>query len=632
MSEPLPASLLQTAQGLIQAAERRGAEGAEEPLVPQLLERAIEQNPRLPTPYELLASYYIVQDEYDQAGAVIDRGEAAGIEEGEFRNVRAAVATEAGRIDEAFGLFEAVLADEAPSAQTVSQWANFFASRGHMDTAMRVVNAAAAEATDTEDAAAIRLLEVPLLFTAGRPGEALERFDALEAELAGEPVAAGELARARVLVAERLIADDATANRERIEQLLAGGEDDADSAAATKVLRARLALQQEEPEIDQAIALAQEALAADSTDVGAHLVLYRAALARGELSEALAHAREAAGLDPAGTAAQLALAEALMRNDRMNEAAQTLESLVAAQPGNPDALRMLTRAYVFTDRPGLATSTLARLEERNQGAGAIDLGDLRTLVAAHGTDRQAAEEALRGQLDSNPDDFTSLSELTRLLGEQGRVDEAQTLLDTYTAQYPDSPEVWAIAGQYYLQHESDDPTAASSAFQEALTLRPDYGPALKGLIEVQIRTRSVGTALGLANRYLQRQPGDPDILFLKARILSDNPNQREEAITAINQAIEADPRPEYYSLRGSLHLQAGNHQLALDDLRRFEQAVTGVDPRLSASLAEAYLGAGEPERALPYFREAEERANPNDTALLNRLAAMRAAFPAETTP
>ena len=251
------------------------------------------------------------------------------------------------------------------------------------------------------------------------------------------------------------------------------------------------------------------------------------------------------------------------------------------------------------------------------------LGRLSGWLAGYEGNWQEAERTLRTRYDANPDGMTEVQALAVALVKLNRADEAEQLMKEYAQRKHDRPEAWTLLGQFYLNRGSEKYLAqASSAFTQASLLVPDYGPALRGLIEVQVRGNNRGMALSLCERYLTLQPDDVDILYRKAALLVQDRNRLDEALQTINRALQISERAEFLLARGAIHLAQEKFNEALKDLQRHAELTGSTSAEEDTAMAEIYLALHEKDLARQYYESAKQKAakeQKTDTASLDRL-------------
>jgi len=292
------------------------------------------------------------------------------------------------------------------------------------------------------------------------------------------------------------------------------------------------------------------------------------------------------------------------------------------RPNNASALAMLVRAYGDAGQVAEAKATLEKLEKSVAGDAARTetIETLRGWLSGHEGNWEEAERALRLQYEANPDDLNLVQALATALINLKRLDEAEQLLKQCAERQHSRPEAWTVLGQFHLSRGSEhDLAKASSAFTQALFLVPDYGPALRGLIDIQVRGNNRGTALSLCDRYLAAQPDDVDILYRKAVLLAQDRKRYDEALRTIDRAVRISERPEFLSTRGAIYLAQAKYSDALKDLQRYAELSGNISADIDTAMAEIYLAIGETDLAKQYYESAKNKAAKAENADTSRL-------------
>ncbi|MBI3269760.1 MAG: tetratricopeptide repeat protein [Planctomycetes bacterium] len=219
----------------------------------------------------------------------------------------------------------------------------------------------------------------------------------------------------------------------------------------------------------------------------------------------------------------------------------------------------------------------------------------------HGWRDAAVVELQRAiELDSNGKEAVLL--LAELHEEAGKTDEAFSLYQGLQVTHPHDPRVLtAIAS--HLSRNGKDPRAPS-LFRKALSLRPDYTPAFRGLIDYYaskgtpedvdevIRRVAAGTGRRVAS------------LFVAAGEVFLERDEYKQALAYFRKAGDLEPySPMPYERIGDLWLRLGRPREALPYLR------TGLDynphaTSLRERLADAYRRLGESRLASLHYRRA----------------------------
>jgi predicted Zn-dependent protease len=426
----------------------------------------------------------------------------------------------------------------------------------------------------------------------------------------------------------------------RTEEAMAIYEALVQSAPDNAVLRMNLAvLRFKAGRYEQVIEDCRTALQRDPRLATAWLFLGASQLRLGRPKEAVEPLRRALAAQPGDRNARLMLAESLLAVGEFAEAAAHFEQLVSTLADNPRLWYGLERAY-----QALAHETLAQLEATAPAS--PYLAALKGQSLLEGRQYGLALRQLRQALATLPELpglHAALAELYRRTGHADWAaieEERERSLPQHPCSEPankpcpqaaaDSPEglYWKIqrlrslAAQAYAKLEALPESAAlhelrarkldgagravdaAAEWEKALALAPGDRVLEKGLALSLLSSRNFGAALTLIERLRAREPDSAEILFLcgSCRLGLEQP---EEALECLEGAVKRDPG--FLPARGAL----GQAYLTLG---RFEQAIPHLEAALAADedgtrhfqLAQAWRGAGRPERAEPYLRRYRE--------------------------
>ena len=628
-------SLMSTAFSLAGNRSDTDEGGAQVELAKDMLERAIEQVPSAPEGYRNLGFLYLDEEDVEGAQEVLARAELAGIASSDLSLLEAAIAIEQGELERASAIFDDELATEPMLPAKVMKWAALFADRGFLDNGLAVLDGALAGETTEESRVELNLGKVTVCTRAGDIEKACTLIEQLEESAGATPAMADRLNSARVDIARALLTQGGEDNVAVAERLTADVERTGPERTDAMVLRAQILLQQTPPDVDGAAELCAAALQAGAADAEVFLVSCEVAYRQGYYERALDHASKAYAKSSGDPRVSIALARAQLQMRQFAEAAMTLEAVDTPAADSGIVLELLASAYAGAGRFDEAEGVVTQLEGME---GAQETKSLRARMLIARSDWAAAEPLLREMHDENPEDFWTIRMLMAAKISLGRQDEAEAFIKACVSRQPEVPDVWVELGSFYLAApDSARLSEASSAFSEALALQPNYYRALGGLLEVQIRSGNLGGALGLCDRLLAVQPGNPDLLGRKASLLMRQPGQQEEALAVVEQAIELDQQSIFYHMRGTLLLDRGNLRLklgdsdnakedfarAIEDLQRFDQSGQEAPGNLDALMSDAYLGLDNRDLAQAYYDSAvknSSRNTPADQARLRRIA------------
>ncbi|MDX9974083.1 MAG: tetratricopeptide repeat protein, partial [FCB group bacterium] len=311
--------------------------------------------------------------------------------------------------------------------------------------------------------------------------------------------------------------------------------------------------------------------------------------------------------------------------NRLLEALAALDTVLSQDGANVQALRMAIESCIASDRLPQAEEKLKRIEEvaGTDPSQAAMVAALRgKLYAARGQGDEA-EALLRKQFDENKDDLEALRNLAGALRSLKRLPEAEALYREYTERHKDSAEAWVDLAQLCTQQE--DPNAvsrASEALTRAMLIDPNNVRAIRQMIQVQLRRGNLLEALNWCNRYLEREPDNPEVLYQKAILLRQRGNL-PEAVKSLDAAIAMVDQAEYKALRGLVYVELKDYGKGLQDLQEVANGPQTSLAQVDLAMAEAYLATGRDELARQYFESAQRKASgENQTVDPQRLQAL----------
>jgi tetratricopeptide (TPR) repeat protein len=559
-----------------------------------------------------LANLLIEDGEFDRVRELLAGAEAAGVDPSELAIAKAALALAESRPADAKSLFDEELARDAITPQRATQWAALFVEREGLQSGLDVLEAAKARATDVGEKMELDLNQVALCLNAADIEKSRAMVERIAAAYPNEPRMSTRLNDSRVSIARALLMPGDRRDLPAAEALLAAIESTEPGRNDVKLVRARLLLNQEPPDLDGAESLSAEVRKKSDADPEAFLISSDIAYRKSQYANALDFAQLANTAAPDDPRTAMPLAQAQLQAGRFADAVLTLEKLKTMLPEDRAIMDLLARAYAGAGRTQEAEA-LARQIAAPDG-GPKDVSLQAWILICRG-DWGPASELLRQMQQANPDDLWSIHYLARAMEAQGQWDELETFLNDCVSRQPDSPNLWAELGNSYLPEDGSDVKLdperlqkASFAFTQALVVRPEYSPALRGLLNVNLQSGELGAALGLCERFLVANPNDVAMLEKKATLLARLPGRREEALASIQRAIEITPRPEFFYVRGRLRLELGEFAVALEDFERVSQAGGVNRPDLEIAMAEACLGLNNVERAEIYYKSAKAKA------------------------
>ncbi len=249
-----------------------------------------------------------------------------------------------------------------------------------------------------------------------------------------------------------------------------------------------------------AIAAAQEALQSDPSDVDAHRLLARIYV------RALS--------DQAVGAAQ---------QDDLTKAVQQFEAVLQLAPNDTYSALWLARLYGFENQP------------------------------------DQAEKVLRGVLQRDSENEPALEQLSQLLIDEGRAQDAISLL-TKAADEASSPDLFGVLGDAYSH--AHDFAKAEDAYRKAIEGDPSDASHRHGLAQALMAQQKYAEALAQFKKLTELEPNSADN-YLRMAELQRRLGQYDQAQDSLNHAQQLAP--------GSIEVVY--HQALLDeDQNHFDQA------------------------------------------------------------
>ncbi|NUM54712.1 MAG: tetratricopeptide repeat protein [Candidatus Hydrogenedentes bacterium] len=629
-SNPDRQLLVTTAAALLDSAVRRDAIAEYNDNIRAALEKAIETDPAAPMPYRILADLWLLQDRPGEATAVIDKAISQGCDPTEFLLMRASAALVANDPEAAAKIIDEATADASLGHSEYAQWATFFAQHGFYEQAMAMLERGIGRLGESEARVSLEVERAALALRHGELAKAAQWLDECAPRVNSGTTLRRRLNAARLQLAQTYLVTDPSQQAEQDAQRLVHAVRQEDPGnAMLQVSDGLMLLRRTPPELDRAQNLFENAVAMDTSAVGAHWGLAKVALARLDYPRALTHIERAMALAPNVSALRLLEADALLNTDRLFEAERVIRRILEDDPADPAAWQMLVTCLLQRGARNDATAAFGKLEAlvADDPAYAESLRALRgALLVARGEDG-AAEEPLRAEYAAHPDDLETLKALASVVMRQGREDEARNLVTAFAEGRSEDPAVWVALAQWWAKTESESRwREASTCLTRALLADPNYIPAIRAMLAVRLRQEDNLEALSLCNRYLSRNPDDADMLNTRARLLGQINGRLQEALASADRAIELDDRPEYKGTRGVILVAMRQYERALRDLRPYALETEEVPAQFDVALAEAYFATNELELARQHLDKARAKAGAGEVVDARRLDQLQEAI------
>jgi tetratricopeptide (TPR) repeat protein len=291
---------------------------------------------------------------------------------------------------------------------------------------------------------------------------------------------------------------------------------------------------------------------------------------RAELAtQAIEAYKKALELAPDSPVIRERLAEIYAKSQRMREAVEQAQAALKADPNNVDAHRLLARIYVRElgdlSAGEVQKETLEKAIAQFQEILKIQPDDVYSglwLARLYRFENKhtEAETVLRGLLARDASNGPALEQLSQLLMDEGRSQEAVKLLSD-TAGESSSPEVYDLLGDAYSQ--AKDYAKAEDAYRKAVEEDPDDPGHLHGLAQALMAEDKYAEALEQFKRLTEIEPGTSDN-FLRMAQLYRRLGKFDQAEASLLRAKQLAP--------GSLEVLY-NEALLYEDQGRYDDAV-----------------------------------------------------------
>ncbi|MFI5093075.1 MAG: tetratricopeptide repeat protein [Candidatus Acidiferrales bacterium] len=329
-------------------------------------------------------------------------------------------------------------------------------------------------------------------------------------------------------------------------------------------------------------------------------------------TQAIAAYKKAYALDPNSPVIGERLAEMYWESQRVHEAITEAQELLKRNPNDLPTRRLLGRIYLRTlgDLTSSAQSDMAeraieqyrevyRLDPTDSES-ALWLARLYRLRNEH----DKAEEVLRSLLKEDPDNEAAVEQLTQLLLDEGKSEDAVSLLEGITNRTP-SPTLLDLLGDAYTQ--THDLAKAEAAYRNAAEQDPSESSHLRGLGQTLLAEEKYSDALKAYRKLADLMPDDADVYLRLGQIYREL-NQLDLAEQSLTKARQYEPgSPEVMYNEAMLYEAQGRYA---DAIRVLSDAVTGLKsgstvlPSRRRSLAILYQQLGQLYRDTQNFTAA----------------------------
>jgi len=263
------------------------------------------------------------------------------------------------------------------------------------------------------------------------------------------------------------------------------------------------------------------------------------------------------------------LAEIYAKSQKIRDAVAEAQQVVKLDPNNVPARRLLARIYVRTlgdmNAGAAQQENLARAVEQFQAILKIEPDDTFSALWLARLYRfqnrhDEAEKVLRGVLQHDSENGPALEQLSQLLVDEGRSQDAIDLLEK-AASDSSSPDVYDLLGDAYAQQKNY--AKAETAYQKAVDEDPDDPGHRHGLAQALLSQDKYAQALTQYTKLTELEPGTAEN-YLRVAQLDRRLGKFAEAEASLLKAKQLSP--------GSLEVLY-NQALLYEDQARYDDAV-----------------------------------------------------------
>jgi tetratricopeptide (TPR) repeat protein len=389
-----------------------------------------------------------------------------------------------------------------------------------------------------------------------------------------------------------------------------------------------------------------------------------------DANKSIDYLKKAFTLDPNSQQIGDELAEIYYQSQRIRDAVIEANSILAKDPDNLPARRLLARIYVRTLGDLSNTSgqhdTLVHATEQYREILRLDPTDsdaalwLARLYRLQ-NDQDKAEAVLRSLLAREPANEGGVEQLTQLLVDEGKSQEAVTWLQGILARAP-TPRLWELLGDAYNQ--THDLPNAEQAYRKAAESEPDDVNHHKELAQTLLTEEKYPEALEQYERLTQMDSDDPDnylrlaeiyrqlkqldkaeqnvllakqrapnsleVTYYEASIYQDEGRPDDsirvlsDAVTAVKAESEFTPSRRrtlaiLYQQLGQLYRETSNYTAAVNTFEEMLRLGPEEDRRARVMIVDTYRDARDISKAMDAARKAVD-AYPKDRSILTEQA------------
>ena len=296
-------------------------------------------------------------------------------------------------------------------------------------------------------------------------------------------------------------------------------------------------------------------------------------------SKAIEAYKKAYAIDPKSPIIGERLAEMYWKSQRVRDAVNEANEILKHDPNDLPTHRLLARIYLRSlgdiNGSGVQTEMVGKAIAEYAEVHRLDPTDeestlwLARLYRLH-NESDKAEQVLQKMLQDDPGNEAAVEQLTQLLLDDNKADEAIKLLEDMTA-HSSSPTLFDLLGDAYTQ--THDYAKAEKAYRKAVDLDPSELSHLRGLGQTLLSEEKYPEALTVYQKLADLMPDDSDVYLRIAQIYREM-HQLDKAEENLLKARQYNPGSlEVLYNEAMIYESQGRYDEAI---RVLSDAVTGV--------------------------------------------------------
>ncbi|HEY0687098.1 MAG TPA: XrtA/PEP-CTERM system TPR-repeat protein PrsT [Steroidobacter sp.] len=297
---------------------------------------------------------------------------------------------------------------------------------------------------------------------------------------------------------------------------------------------------------------------------------------------------------------------------KLDAARQALQRVLDADPANNPAQMMLVEMDIAQ---GAEDAAVARLEAmRKTDPKAVEPTLLLARLALRRNEAKRADELIAAALQAASNRADVLNTAGLLYLESGRFDQAAAVFQDGAKANSANPLLWLNLGRAQLGLEQKGP--ARESLEKALSLQPNWLPAVGALAFLEVQEGREAAALERIEALKRIQPKDPAVLALEGEVYSVL-RRYEDAAKSFDAAAALRPSGEL-AIKSYQARLTGKLPDAVTPLERWARD-NPDNTGFSTVLADAYIKTGERQKAVALYQQILAR-QPKNVPALNNLA------------